>query len=335
MLKVNLDFPTSVNLNKNTNAENIAIIGVNRVGLTLLKKSANILSSSQKILGMIKEYKSDVEREVSDDSVILGELDDLDDVVEKYGISSCILAILPSDFQCLHRAVQACESLGLKYYLVSNFYDLEFGQTTKYIVNRFVEPPDISLRYVIDFVIALFSFIILFPAILSISLVLKLFSRGEIFCSQERVGVNEKIIRLFQFQIYIKNYRSVAESLPALEENPKISKIGKFLKKTSLIDLPMLINILAGDLSLIGPRSERPYYHQKYKRIIPFYENRLLAKPGIFSLAEVETWNDKMIENVREKVKFDLYFADHQKSFWLNLKILIKSNLLLFNSKSE
>ncbi|MHA2055036.1 MAG: sugar transferase, partial [Candidatus Hodarchaeales archaeon] len=83
------------------------------------------------------------------------------------------------------------------------------------------------------------------------------------------------------------------------------------------------------------PRAERPYFHEKFKRNIPFYKNRLIAKPGIFSLAEVETWNDKMIENVREKVKYDLFFADHQKSFWLNLKIFIKSNLQLFGSKSE
>ena len=111
----------------------------------------------------------------------------------------------------------------------------------------------------------------------------------------------------------------------ATQNDPRITRIGMFLRKTRLDELPQLINVINGDMSLIGPRPERPYFVDKYKREVPFYVNRLKTKPGLTGLAQVEGGYDISAEDVKNKINYDLYYIDHKSSLLLNLKILFKT----------
>lgn len=119
----------------------------------------------------------------------------------------------------------------------------------------------------------------------------------------------------------------------ATQNDPRITRFGAFLRKTRLDELPQLINVIKGDMSLIGPRPERPYFVEKYKLEIPFYVNRLKAKPGLTGLAQVEGGYDISLEDVKNKINHDLYYIDHCSSLLLNLRILFKTVWVVVTAK--
>ena len=334
-MKESNDFTTSLDNPTDSIYENIAIIGLNRVGNILYKTVNENLHSHQKLVGFIKEYSKEINEESSEYSNILGYLENLDSIINENKISCCIIAIDPRDVQKLHFAIEICEKEGIKYFLVSSYYDVVYGGTLKEILKKVKHLPKLNLRYFFDFLISIVSILLFFPSFLLIVLCIKLSSRGSIFCSDERVGKDENIFRYFKFRTCYDTSKIAKKTLSSIGEEPRLTRCGTFLKRTRLEDIPVLLNVLRGDLSIIGPRVENPYFHQKYKREIPFYQNRLRAKPGLISLAYVEIATDSLIEDVREKLKYDLFYIDHQKSIKVNLKILIKSNLMVFFSKSE
>jgi len=312
---------------------NIAIIGVNRIGQTLYRQAKRFLNSHQKIVGFIKEYPLDEYDDQSSFPNILGEMDNLEDIVKRNNISQLIIAIHPQDVHIIHSAIQYCEKVKTDYYLTSSAYDIAPGNAMKELFKRLANLPKINIRYIIDFLMSLFSFLLLLPSWILIALIIKLDSRGPVLYSQERVGEDGRIFKLLKFRSFYLTRNNGEPSLESVGSYPSLSAFGRILKRYRLEDLPQLLNIILGDLSIIGPRPDEPYFHQKYSREIPFYENRLKLRPGLISLAHIETIGDNLIEDVREKLKYDLYYVDHHKSLFLNLKILIKSNLLVFNSK--
>lgn len=333
MIVEKLDPKTDITDQPETAANNnIAIIGVNRIGQTLYQQARRFLAPHQKILGFIKESPFDQDDPASFPH-ILGHLNNLEDIVKRNQISQLIVAIHPQDVHMIHSAIQNCEKAKADYYLASLAYDIVPGNTAKEILRRLADLPKINIRYIIDFLISLFSFLMLLPSWSLIALIIKLESTGPVLYSQERVGEGGRVFKIFKFRSFYLRQNDTAPSLDSVGSYPSLSRFGKILRKYRLEDLPKLLNVMAGDLSIIGPRADEPYFHQKYCREIPFYENRLKVKPGLISLAQIETIGDNLIEDVREKLKYDLYYVDHQKSLFLNLKILIKSNLLIFNSK--
>ena len=108
----------------------------------------------------------------------------------------------------------------------------------------------------------------------------------------------------------------------AQKSDPRITKIGAFMRATRIDELPQLMNILKGDMSFIGPRPERPFFVESFKEQIPLYERRLEIKPGVTGWAQVKWRYDESIEDVKEKLKYDLFYVDNNNSWKLNIKIM-------------
>ncbi len=121
----------------------------------------------------------------------------------------------------------------------------------------------------------------------------------------------------------------------ASKNDPRITKVGLFLRKTRLDEIPQLINVLIGDMSFIGPRPERPYFVEKYTLEIPMYKNRLKMTPGITGLAQVYVGYDTSIEDVRNKLKYDLMYLENMKSPVFNMKILFKTFLVVVTGQGQ
>lgn len=333
MIVEKLERKISAENQPNAAANNIAIIGVNRIAQTLSQQAKRFLNSHQKIIGFIKEYPRDEYDDLSSFTNVLGQMDNLEDIVKRNSINQLIIAIHPQDVHILHSAIQHCEKAKADYYLASSAYDIASGNAIKELFKRLANPPKINIRYIIDSLISLISLFLLLPSWTLIALFIKLESRGPVLYSQERIGEDGRVFKLFRFRSFYLNGNDRKPSLESVGSYPTLSRFGRIIKRYRLEDLPKLLNIILGDLSIIGPRPDEPYFHQKYCREIPFYENRLKVRPGLISLAHIETIGDNLIEDVREKLKYDLYYVDHHKSLFLNLKILLKSNMLVFNSK--
>jgi undecaprenyl phosphate N,N'-diacetylbacillosamine 1-phosphate transferase len=177
-----------------------------------------------------------------------------------------------------------------------------------------------------DLFLSLFLLIILSPIFIIIAILIKLDSKGPIFYKQERVGKDGKLFNIWKFRSMIVNAENLGERYGYTKDDPRITKVGKFLRNVSLDELPQLINILMGDMSFIGPRPGLKYQVDQYSN---FQKKRLLVKQGITGWAQVNgrheiTWS--------QRIKLDVWYVDNQ-SLWLDAKILLKTFKIVFNRK--
>jgi len=156
-----------------------------------------------------------------------------------------------------------------------------------------------------------------------IAIAIKLDSRGPTFFRQKRVGRGGKVFKLWKFRSMVKD----AEYLGGLKGegyDVRLTRIGTVLRKSYLDELPQIINVLRGEMSFVGPRPERPEYVEELKKIVPFYEMRLLVQPGITGWAQVNMEDDASVEDAPEKMQYDLYYVKN-RSFILDLLIALRT----------
>ena len=180
---------------------------------------------------------------------------------------------------------------------------------------------DLILSLVLAFIT-----LILFPFV---ALAIKIESSGPIFFRQKRVGKDGKIFMLLKFR---STYRtSVDETVGWHKEGDHVyTNVGKFLRRNYLDELPQIKNVLKGEMSLIGPRPERPEFVEVLKKQVPFYELRLLARPGLTGWAQINMMDDAAAQDASEKLKYDLYYIKN-RSIWLDFKIILKTFVILSN----
>ncbi|AZV69034.1 sugar transferase [Bacillus cereus] len=178
----------------------------------------------------------------------------------------------------------------------------------------------LGIKYLLDVMFSLIGLIVLMPVILIFSILIILESPGSPFYLQERLGLNGKRFKV----IKLRSMRNDAEKNGAkwAEKNdPRVTKIGLFIRKTRIDELPQLFNILKGDMSLVGPRPERPVFTEKFERDIPGFKKRLEVKPGLTGWAQV---NGGYEITPKEKLNLDVYYINHA-SIILDFKIIIKT----------
>ncbi|WP_452226399.1 sugar transferase [Lacinutrix cladophorae] len=158
-------------------------------------------------------------------------------------------------------------------------------------------------------------------------------NRGSLFYTQERVGKNGKTFNIIKFRTMIKNAETNG-AVWATKNDSRITFFGKFLRKSRLDEIPQFINILKGEMSLIGPRPERPYFVEELSQVIPFYETRHIVKPGLTGWAQVKVRYGSSVDDSLLKLQYDLYYIKH-RSFFLDANIIIKtlSTMIFFRGQ--
>ncbi|MBI2054457.1 MAG: sugar transferase [Candidatus Staskawiczbacteria bacterium] len=179
------------------------------------------------------------------------------------------------------------------------------------------------VKRLIDIVLSLIGLaglIVIFPFVGS---AIKLTSSGPLFYKQGRVGKGGKIFEVVKFRTMIENAEMNGATW-ATKEDPRVTKFGKFLRKTRLDELPQVFNILKGEMSIVGPRAERPEFVEKLKKEIPFYEERLLVRPGLSGWAQINYGKDLDSNDTKEKLQYDLYYIKN-RSLTIDLAIILKT----------
>ncbi|HEV3259501.1 MAG TPA: sugar transferase [Gemmataceae bacterium] len=180
-----------------------------------------------------------------------------------------------------------------------------------------------------EWALALGLLILTLPLLLLSALLVKLTSRGPIIYSQTRLGRNGRPYRIFKLRTMIHNCEKASGPRWAIPDDPRATALGRFLRRTHLDELPQLWNVLRGEMSLIGPRPERPEFATLLGRVIPLYNDRLLVRPGVTGLAQVQLGPDTDLESVRRKLAYDLYYV-RQASLWLDVQILLSTAFHVF-----
>jgi len=161
------------------------------------------------------------------------------------------------------------------------------------------------------------------PLIFIAALATRLSSRGPAFYRQKRVGLHGKVFTIAKIRSMIDGAETDGAQW-ASQDDPRVTRLGKFLRATRIDELPQLWNVLRGDMSLVGPRPERPEFVEKLEKEIPFYRARLAVRPGITGWAQIKHRYASSVEDTKTKIEYDLYYIKH-RWFWLDLLILGKT----------
>jgi exopolysaccharide biosynthesis polyprenyl glycosylphosphotransferase len=184
--------------------------------------------------------------------------------------------------------------------------------------------PYITLKRLLELVLSGIGMVVFLLLLPFIALAIKLDSPGSIFYTQDRVGVNGRLFRVYKFRTMVSNAEALTGAVFSAKGDPRITRVGNFMRKVRLDEVPQLINILRGDMSLIGPRPERPEHVKRLTEKIPFYRTRNVIRPGLTGWAQVRYEYGSTDEDALIKLQYDLYYIRHQ-SLLLDLNILIRT----------
>ncbi|MCA9405368.1 MAG: sugar transferase [Candidatus Omnitrophica bacterium] len=179
-------------------------------------------------------------------------------------------------------------------------------------------------KRIFDICSALVGLILLAPVMLLAALAVKLTSKGPIIYNQVRVGKDGELFDIYKFRTMRADAEKNTGAVWATKNDSRITPIGKFLRKSRIDELPQLVNVLRGEMSLIGPRPERPQFVDEFTQVIPDYSKRLAVKPGITGLAQVWHRYDENIADVRKKVKYDLLYIK-KMCLWADFNIVLRT----------
>lgn len=190
---------------------------------------------------------------------------------------------------------------------------------------------NLLLKRIMDLFGSFLGLTLLLPLFLIIAFSIKLTSKGPVFFTQERLGKDGKIFKIIKFRTMIVNAENIGDGIKVKSENDfRITKIGRFLRATSLDELPQLWNVFIGDMSLVGPRPPLPNHPYKFDQYDVIQRKRFLMKPGMTGLSQVSVRNSVPWD---ERIKLDVEYIE-KFNVWLDLKIMFKTLLKIFKRES-
>lgn len=265
----------------------------------------------------------------------------LPSLLEEKLIDEVVIALKIQDYEFLGDTIHICEKSGVFTRIIPDYFKFISNKPHIENINGL---PVISIREVplkntfkrvykrlIDLIGALAALLIFSPIMLIITGVIKLSSSGPVLFKQTRVGLNKKPFHMYKFRSMKVQKESASNQIWTTNNDPRITSIGRFIRKTSLDELPQLFNVIKGDMSLIGPRPERPFYVDKFKEEIPKYMIKHLVRPGITGWAQVNGWRGDT--SIRRRIEYDIYYIENW-SFKMDVKIAFMTVLKGFINRN-
>jgi sugar transferase (PEP-CTERM system associated) len=186
------------------------------------------------------------------------------------------------------------------------------------------------LKRSVDLLLSIALLIVFSPVMLIITFLIKIDSRGPVIFSQERVGQNRKIYRMHKFRSMVHDAETLSGPVWAQDDDPRITRVGRIIRKWRFDEIPQLWNVLKGNMSFVGPRPERQHFVDQLEKLIPYYRERHTVKPGITGWAQVSYGYGASEEDAIEKLNYDLFYIKNM-SFFMDLMIVMRTvKIVLF-----
>ncbi|MCE7916633.1 MAG: sugar transferase, partial [Nitrosomonas sp. PRO5] len=260
-----------------------------------------------------------------------GTIDQLVEIINKYNVKEIIIALEKEDHDILVDVITKTEGKGVSLKIVPDLYEILSGQARTSqiygmplidIMPELMPEWEKKLKRLMDIVVSLLILIVSAPITILTSIAIKIDSEGTVFFKQERLGQNGKPFNVYKFRSMIKDAEKYTGPVWSKKDDPRVTRMGKFVRKVRIDEIPQMFNVLKGEMSLVGPRPEREYFVEKLSQEIPYYRRRLKVRPGITGWAQVRYPYGASIEDAIEKLQYDLYYVKNH-SLFLDFVILI------------
>lgn len=320
---------------------NTIIIGYNERAKEIYKEVNRAKALGLDVIGYVLVNENSSGQ--NDDGKILGTIDDIQKIVNKYDIKEVIIALDKHEHDLMLDVIAKCDFNDLNIKIAPDLYEIISGQARTnqlYGVPLIEINPELmpvwerKIKRLMDIVFSLIILIITLPITLLVALAIKIDSEGPVFFKQIRVGKDGKEFKIYKFRSMIKDAEKHTGPVWSTKDDPRITRVGKIIRKFRLDEIPQFINVLRGEMSLVGPRPERPYFVEKLSQEIPLYKRRLKVKPGITGWAQVKHKYDESIEDVKKKLQYDLYYIENI-SLRMDLKILFRTIFVVLFGKGH
>ena len=264
------------------------------------------------------------------DANVIGRIDDLGEILKDKSLDEIIIAIELSQYDKLGKIIAACEKYGVKAQIIPDYY--RYIPAKPYIdqiddlhlINIRYIPLDDSFNKFIkrtsDIFLAMIGIILTSPVLLISAILVQVTSPGPILFSQVRVGLNRKKFKMYKFRSMKIQKQNEEQRQWTTKNDPRKTQFGNFIRKTSIDELPQLFNVIKGDMSLIGPRPERPFFVDKFREEIPKYMVKHLVRPGITGWAQVNGFRGDT--SIKARIEHDIYYIENW-SIGLDMKIIL------------
>lgn len=315
-------------------AHNTVIVGSPLRSRELFEEVQKYPGLGYRVIGAVRLEKADRKKTTPREPGLrlLGGLDDLPGIIKREEIREVLIALDSKDHNRLLDIMARCSPHPVGMKIVPDLYDIISGQARTNQIYGFplieisplrITPWEESAKRLLDLGFSTIVLVIGLPLWVLIAIAIKLESPGPVLYKQERVGKDGERFNIIKFRSMVADAERAGPQW-AGRRDPRVTRVGWLLRKLHLDEFPQLWNVLAGHMSLVGPRPERPVFVEKLSREIPLYPRRLKVRPGITGWAQVKHVYDESIEDVKKKVQYDLFYIENM-SLRMDLKILFNT----------
>ena len=306
------------------------IIGFNKTGKKIVREFESGRLFGIDIVGFVD---NDLRNIPYHNISVIGNESNLSEIIKKEKIREILIATESSNYEHINKIILNAKDNKVNFKIVPSLNDIIsghvrtseiFGYPLMELFPELLTPIQGILKRLIDIFVSLVILFLSIPIMIVSAIIIKLETPGEIIYKQKRVGKDFKEFTVYKFRSMGKDAEANTGAVWATKNDVRITKFGNFMRKTRVDELPQLLNVLLGNMSFVGPRPERKVFVDQFVKDIPFYYKRFHVKPGLTGWAQVKHKYDESFDDVKEKLKFDLFYIENM-SIQLDLVIILNT----------
>jgi Undecaprenyl-phosphate glucose phosphotransferase len=316
----------------NKNIKHILIVGDNDLAFTFARRIRDNPYLGFVVSGFLGRSEH-IGREI-EGSRVIGGFKDIDRILDQNRYDRVVLAIPLKYYYRINELVESCERVGIKAEIIPDYIryfpaqpSVDMIEDIPIINIRYVPLDDDFnkfLKYVSDYIIAIIAIVITSPIMIVTAIAIKLTSPGPIIFKQERIGHNSKPFMMYKFRSMKVQDPTDEKSEWTTKDDPRKTRVGDFIRRTSIDELPQFFNVLKGDMSVVGPRPERPFFVNQFRESIPKYMVKHQVKPGLTGWAQIHGCRGDT--SITKRIQYDIEYVENWH-MGLDLGIMIKTVL--------